>query len=63
MKNCPECLGKGEIYCSVCKGTKKHPQYPEKSCNYCPESRGIIKCNFCNGRGKVDDSIANDYRR
>lgn len=62
MKKCPECLGKGEIYCSVCKGAKKHPQNPNKTCDYC-NGEGIIKCNLCLGKGQVDDSIANDFRR
>lgn len=60
MKKCPQCLGKGEEYCPVCKGTKKDPRNREKDCGYCG-SRGIVKCNVCAGTGKIDDN--DDYRR
>lgn len=48
---CKECLGKGEILCPVCKGTKKDPRNNDKPCGYC-NGRGHIQCNFCNGKGE-----------
>ena len=60
VKKCPQCLGKGEEYCPVCKGTKKDPRNKEKPCGYC-NARGIVKCNVCMGTGKINDN--DDYRR
>ena len=60
MKKCPQCLGKGEEYCPVCKGNKKDPRNISESCGYC-NGRGIVKCNVCMGTGKLEDN--DDYRR
>lgn len=60
MKKCMECLGKGEILCPVCQGTKKDPRNRERSCGYCGGS-GHVKCNICGGSGKLDDN--DDFRR
>jgi len=60
MKKCPQCLGKGEDLCPVCKGTRKHPENRESSCHYC-NAKGHVKCNVCMGTGKIADD--DDYRR
>lgn len=60
MKKCPQCLGKGEEYCPVCRGSRKNPSSPDRACNYC-DGKGYIKCNVCMGTGKLDDD--DDYRR
>ena len=59
MKKCPECLGKGEIFCFICKGTRKDPRNPEKECGYC-SGKGHVRCNVCDGDGKIEDN--DDYR-
>lgn len=53
MKKCPECLGKGRIFCPVCQGTCKDPRNRVKPCNYCG-SKGHVTCNICAGSGKLD---------
>lgn len=50
-EKCKECLGKGEILCPVCRGTRKDPRNTSKSCTYC-SGKGHVKCNFCDGTGK-----------
>jgi len=60
MKRCPQCLGKSEELCPVCKGTRKDPRNHESGCGYCNAS-GHVKCNVCVGIGKIDDN--DDYRR
>lgn len=60
MKRCPECLGKGEVFCPVCQGTRKDPRNEEESCAYCGGS-GHVKCSVCLGRGQIADD--DDYRR
>ncbi len=60
MKKCPECLGKGEIVCPVCKGSCKDPRNREKLCGYCG-GLGHVRCGVCMGTGKLDDN--DDYRR
>ena len=59
MKKCPQCLGKGEEYCPVCKGSKKDPRNREKQCGYCV-GKGYVKCNVCKN-GYIDDN--DDYKR
>jgi len=59
MKKCPQCLGKGEEYCPVCKGSKKDPGNREKQCGYCV-GKGYVKCNVCKN-GYIDDN--DDYKR
>ncbi|MBQ8003634.1 MAG: hypothetical protein IJ299_00865 [Oscillospiraceae bacterium] len=54
MKRCSECLGKGEILCPVCKGTRKDPRNTACECGYC-NGNGHVSCNICSGSGKVDD--------
>ena len=51
---CTECLGKGEILCPVCQGTKKDPRNDENSCGYC-NGKGHIECSVCDGRGTIND--------
>ena len=60
MKKCPECLGKGEIFCPVCGGTRKDPRNKSISWTYCG-GVGHIPCNICGGTGLLDDD--DDYRR
>lgn len=55
---CKECLGHGEIFCPVCRGTKKDPRYADATCGHC-NGKGHIKCGFCLGRGVIDDD---EYR-
>ena len=47
---CKECLGKGEILCPVCKGTRKDPRNASKACGHC-NGKGHIMCDVCYGRG------------
>lgn len=54
MNRCPECLGKGEVLCPVCKGTKKDPRNPEHFCGYCGGS-GHHKCEMCGGHGHLPE--------
>lgn len=60
MKRCPQCLGKGEEFCPVCRGTRKDPRNTNVPCTYC-SGLGYVKCNVCMGTGKLDDD--DDYRR
>ena len=60
MKKCPQCLGKGEDLCPVCRGTRKDPRDQGVSCKYC-DAKGHVKCNVCMGTGKLEDN--DDYRR
>lgn len=60
MKKCPECLGKGEVFCPVCQGTKKDPRNRARPCGYCG-AKGHVRCNICGGTGKLDDN--DDYQR
>lgn len=60
MKRCPQCLGKGEEFCPVCRGTRKDPRNANVPCTYC-SGLGYVKCNVCMGTGKLDDD--DDYRR
>lgn len=60
MKKCPECLGKGEIICPVCSGTRKDPRYECEPCSYC-DGKGHVCCNICGGSGYLDDN--DDYTR
>lgn len=59
MKRCPECNGKGEIFCPVCEGTRRDPRNRDEDCSYCGGS-GHITCNICGGSGELDDN--DDYR-
>lgn len=59
MKRCPECLGKGEVLCPVCRGTCKDPRNSNHSCGYCG-GIGHVRCNVCDGKGKIDDN--DDYK-
>ena len=59
MRRCPDCLGKGEIFCPVCKGTRKDPRYYDRSCSYCGGT-GHIRCGACMGKGTLEDS--DDYK-
>ena len=59
MKRCPECLGKGEVFCPVCKGTRKDPRNPSRSCGYCGAT-GHVRCGVCSGRGQIEDN--DDYK-
>ena len=60
MKKCPQCLGKGEDLCPVCKGTRQDPKNKKIACTYCCGA-GHVLCNVCGGTGKLEDS--DDYRR
>ncbi len=51
MAKCKECRGIGDIFCPVCKGTRKDPRNTEKECGYC-NGKGHVTCNFCGGSGK-----------
>lgn len=59
MKRCPECLGKGEVLCPVCQGTRKDPRNANHSCSYCG-GLGHTKCTICGGSGKLHDN--DDYK-
>ena len=48
---CRNCLGKGEEFCPVCKGTKKDPRNEERTCGHC-NGKGYVECNDCKGSGK-----------
>jgi len=50
MAKCKECRGIGDIFCPVCKGTRKDPRNTEKECGYC-NGKGHVTCNFCGGSG------------
>ena len=60
MKRCPQCLGRGEVYCPVCRGSMKDPRNPSIKCTYC-NGVGHVECTVCDGTGKIHDN--NDYVR
>ena len=53
---CPECLGKGEVLCPVCKGTRKDQRNNDWECSYCG-GKGHKECPLCYGRGTVPDDF------
>ena len=55
MKRCPECLGKGEVFCPVCRGTRKDPRNLSHSCSYC-DGKGHVRCIICEGKGQLHDN-------
>ncbi|MBR7081234.1 MAG: hypothetical protein IKI49_00775 [Oscillospiraceae bacterium] len=52
---CRTCLGHGEVFCPVCRGTKKDPRYINAECGYC-NGKGHVKCGSCLGTGQVHES-------
>ena len=51
---CPECGGKGKVFCYKCDGSGRVLNYDNKRV-YCPKCEGAKKliCGTCNGKGKV----------
>ena len=65
MNPCPECLGKGEVFCTVCGGTRKDPGNTNHSCSNCG-GVGYVRCSVCRGKGTLhhnDDQKAWDSDR
>lgn len=51
---CPECGGKGKVFCYKCDGSGRVLNYDNKRV-YCPKCEGAKKliCGTCDGKGKV----------
>ena len=60
MKKCPQCNGRGQEFCAVCKGSRRDPRNPQNTCGQC-SGKGYVTCNICEGKGQLRDN--DDYRR
>ena len=54
LSTCPECGGKGQVFCYRCDGSGRVLNYDNKRV-YCPKCEGAKKliCGTCDGKGKV----------